>query len=359
MLDLGRQPPADWFPLVDADPAGDPAQALRMGLCRRCGLAQLLEDVDGVEEPRGIEPQALVDQAARGGGDDRGGRPGRRGRHGRRVRQPPRRQLASAARRRRLPTTSPTADGPAELVVDVFGLMHDADQRGRAGAARGPARRRRHAVAAVPRARQHPAAAAVERAAARARGVLRHVGVVVGMLAELGLTAFRAWTFELYGGTVLLAAARGAPAVDASLTALLDRDRELDLRAPEAFDALAAAAATDAADLVGWLIARRDEGRRVIGYGAASRAVPLLVHAGVDADLLPAIADGSPAKQGRRMPRSRVPIVAADVLAGGDADLVLLFVPDLLAEVRAAYPQVSARGGQWAVSEPRPRLVAP
>ena len=51
-----------------------------------------------------------------------------------------------------------------------------------------------------------------------------------------------------------------------------------------------------------WLTAQRSAGRRVLGYGAASRAVALLCQAHVDRKLLPAVVDASPAKQGLRMP---------------------------------------------------------
>lgn len=36
-------------------------------------------------------------------------------------------------------------------------------------------------------------------------------------------------------------------------------------------------------------------------------------------------------------------------------DRVLLFVPDLLPEVRAAYPEIERNGGLWVVMDPAPR----
>jgi hypothetical protein len=99
-----------------------------------------------------------------------------------------------------------------------------------------------------------------------------------------------------------------------------------------------------------WLVAARADGRRVVGYGAASRAVALLVAAGVDAALLPAIVDASPEKLGRRMPGTDVPIVGASALHARPDD-VLVFVPDLVPEVRAAFPEVEASGGRWIDAE--------
>src|SRR6478736_6655028 len=64
VLDLGEVPVAKHFPLatdpVRADEASHP---LAMDLCQACGLAQLADDNTVADEPRGLEPQALKDQA--------------------------------------------------------------------------------------------------------------------------------------------------------------------------------------------------------------------------------------------------------------------------------------------------------
>jgi hypothetical protein len=88
-------------------------------------------------------------------------------------------------------------------------------------------------------------------------------------------------------------------------------------------------------------------GKRVLGYGAASRAVALLRQAGIDSALLPAIVDISAAKHGRRMPGSAIPIAPPDLLRSDLPDVLLLFVPDLLAEVRAAFPALDEHGCEW------------
>ena len=96
-----------------------------------------------------------------------------------------------------------------------------------------------------------------------------------------------------------------------------------------------------------WLAAERSAGTTVLGYGAASRAVALLRQARVDRRLLPAVIDASPAKQGLRMPGTDIPVAAPAELAARRPGAVLLFVPDLLAEVRDAFPEVETAGGRW------------
>jgi hypothetical protein len=63
--------------------------------------------------------------------------------------------------------------------------------------------------------------------------------------------------------------------------------------------------------------------------------------------LLAGVADASPAKQGRRMPGTDVPVISPAELVSADPDEVLVFVSDLLPEVRRSLPQIEASGGRW------------
>src|ERR1044072_4659110 len=125
VLDLGKVPAADFFPpardLVSSDEA---SHDLAMDICGRCVLAQLADDDTVTDEPRGVEPQALRDQAAdaiqrvadagwlRGHTVTEFGSP-----HG--------------------GTWTPllsergytTVNSSADVVLDCFGVMHEPDQR--------------------------------------------------------------------------------------------------------------------------------------------------------------------------------------------------------------------------------------
>jgi hypothetical protein len=59
------------------------------------------------------------------------------------------------------------------------------------------------------------------------------------------------------------------------------------------------------------------------------------------------------------MSGSRIPIVSPDELVAKRPDKVLLFVPDLLNEVRRTLPEIEHYGGRWVVLDPVPREIAP
>ena len=346
VLDLGDQPAADHFPARD-DAGPDPVHPLQMWLCASCGLAQLLTDPTVPEEPRGAEPAALVEQAA-----DAVGRVGDAGwlPSGARVAEygsPHGGSWAGLLTPRGLRSVSDSV--PADVVLDCFGMMHAADQaaavRERADrvAAGGVLLLQYHSLATIARLGQWNS--------------LRHghyayysTAALTRMLSAVGFGARTAWTFELYGGTVLLAAtpaADGGPGPDPSVQALIDDEASLGVEDPDRLAHLQQAAVSHAVEVRRWLETQRDEGRSVLGYGAASRAVALLCRAGVDNRLLPAIADASPAKQGRRMPATDIPVIAPGDLVAARPDAVLLFLPDLLAEVRARLAEVESSGGRW------------
>jgi hypothetical protein len=342
VLDLGEQPACDYFPSAD-DPGPDPTYPLQMWLCSSCGLAQLVADPTVPDEPKATEPAALVAQAAEAVARvaDAGWLPAaaRVAEYG----SPHGGSWLSLLHERGLAVAGP--DEPAEVVLDCFGLMHSSDQ-----AAAVVQRAARVAPGGVLLLQYHSLATIVERAQWNA---LRHghfayysTTALTAMLATVGFAPRSAWQFELYGGTVLLAATRaGSP--DASVEDILAAELRLGVTDPHALGVLQREAVTQAGRLHAWLTSCRASGRSVLGYGAASRAVSLLCRAGIDSSLLPAVADASVAKQGCRMPGTDIPVVHPADLVAAAPDVVLLLLPDLLAEVRRTLPGVEAAGGRW------------
>jgi hypothetical protein len=331
-----------------------------MWLCAGCGLAQLAEDPTTPEEPRGAEPEAMLLQArdavarvqsagllpAGGGSVTEFGSP-----HGGSWLE----LLAAAGLAEAAPGT------PADVVVDCFGLMHSPDQ------AAGLAER---AAAVAPDGvlllQFHTLAAIV---ADGGWNALRHghfayysVPVLTRMLAGVGFEVVHAFLFDLYGGTVLLAARRhGAPGPSdpVSVRTLGEREEGMGVTDPAVVSRLEEATRASADALREHLAASAAQGRSVLGYAAASRAVPLLNRAGIGPDLLPAVADGSPGKQGRRFPGVGVPIAPVDEVTRRRPDEVVLFVTDLLAEMRTRLPEVEAGGGRWVVVDPVVQIAPP
>ena len=347
VLDLGEQPACDYFPKYD-EPGPDPVYPLQMWLCSACGLAQLLADPTVPEEPKGAEPAALVEQAA-----DAVRRVAAAGL------LPPDGTVSEYSSphggswlgllsARGLRPVDGTAE--ADVILDCFGMMHAADQaaalRERAArlSAGGVLLLQYHSLDTIVRLGQWNA--------------LRHghyayysTTSLVAMLAAVGLSPRTSWSFGLYGGTILLAVGRegdrGGTGPDATVRQLLAAEGRTGVTDPAVVSGLQHEVTVRAAALRGWLAAARTAGKTALGYSAASRAVTLLRSAGIDSDLLPGVADASPTKHGLRMPGTTIRVISPAELTAAAPDAVLVFVSDLLTEVRESYPEVEASGGEW------------
>jgi hypothetical protein len=175
------------------------------------------------------------------------------------------------------------------------------------------------------------------------------------LLARHGLTVTRAELVDVYGGSVRLTAARTeeSPVVDAGVEEVLVRERAAGLDRVDALRALGERGARAASGFRTHLERARDEGRRVAGYGAPSKAPVLLALSEVGADLLPYTVDLSPAKAGCRVPGAGIPIHPVQHLLDDRPDEVVVLTWDIVDEVAAQLAGESAGSG-W-----EPRLWAP
>ncbi|GAF50728.1 transferase [Rhodococcus wratislaviensis] len=348
VLDLGSTPAADHFPLAwSAIDPRESAHPLAMEVCRRCGLAQLAEDDTTPDEPRGVEPLALRNQAAdavravaESGflcgdtvlefGSPHGGS-----------------WLGLLADRGFGP---PPPGRPASVVLDCFGLMHEGRQRAalrertNATASDGTLLIQFHSLAAIVIHGQWNA--------------LRHghyayysLTALHRMLHDVGMRLSTAWEFDLYGGTVLVAARHGVRSYTSPhVRRILAVENALGVCKPRTLGRLQRGADDHARALREWLDTMTHRGESVYAYGASSRAVALFSRARLDRRLLRAVADASTSKQGRRMPGTDVPIISPRQLLDASPDWVLLTLPDLLPEVRRDYPALQ---GRWITDIPR------
>lgn len=105
-------------------------------------------------------------------------------------------------------------------------------------------------------------------------------------------------------------------------------------------------------DLLSFLIAAKNAGKTVAAYGAAAKGNTLMNYAGIRPDLIGFVVDRNPAKQGKHMPGSRIPIVDEAQLTVAKPDYVVILPWNLKAEVIAQLEYVRAWGCQFVVAVP-------
>jgi len=99
-------------------------------------------------------------------------------------------------------------------------------------------------------------------------------------------------------------------------------------------------------DLLRFLLTAAEEGRSVAGYGAPGKGNTLLNHCGIRSDLLSYTVDRSPAKQGKFLPGTHIPIYAPEVLAQTRPDYILVLPWNLREEISRQLSYARSWGGK-------------
>jgi len=105
-------------------------------------------------------------------------------------------------------------------------------------------------------------------------------------------------------------------------------------------------------DFLAFLIEARRCSKKVAAYGAAAKGNTLLNFAGVRPDLLSYVVDKNPAKQGKFMPGSRIPIVDESHLRKEKPDYIVILPWNLAAEITEQLNYVREWGGKFVTAVP-------
>lgn len=178
------------------------------------------------------------------------------------------------------------------------------------------------------------------------------------VLDRHGLGVVAAQRIQEYGGTVRVLAARRADDITLNWSALkADRIRETERIAgvdrPAGYEGLEQQVRARCSELVMFLDDARRAGRTISGYGAAARGTTLLNLAGVGTDLLPFTVDRAQTKQGRLLPRARIPVFAPSRLESETLDDILILPWPLSGQIAEQLSHMRRRGTRFVVALPR------
>jgi SAM-dependent methyltransferase len=175
-----------------------------------------------------------------------------------------------------------------------------------------------------------------------------------------GLTLFHVEEIPTHGGSLRIFArhtANESIAVRPSVAELLAREDEAGLERLETYRSFGARVARLKRGLLRFLIAAREEGKSVAGYGAPAKGNTLLNYCGIRSDLLAFTVDRSPHKQGRYLPGTRIPIYGPERLRQTKPDYVLILPWNLTGEIVEQMADVRSWGGRFVVAVPEVKVL--
>jgi SAM-dependent methyltransferase len=106
-----------------------------------------------------------------------------------------------------------------------------------------------------------------------------------------------------------------------------------------------------------FLLGANADGRVVTAYGAAAKGNTFLNYAGVRSDLIRCVADRNPAKVGKFLPGSRIPVVSLEAMMAERPDFVVVLPWNLRDELVAELESIRSWGGQLVFAIPTLDIV--
>jgi 2-polyprenyl-3-methyl-5-hydroxy-6-metoxy-1,4-benzoquinol methylase len=180
------------------------------------------------------------------------------------------------------------------------------------------------------------------------------------VFAAHGITLFDVEEISTHGGSLRIF---GRHASDASKpgSSRVNNLRQQELGAGlgriETYAAFAEQIKATKRALLRFLIGAKEEGKRVVGYGAPAKGNTLLNYCGVRADLLDYTVDRSPHKQGSFLPGTHIPILDPDRIAETRPDYVLILPWNLKDEIMEQMAHIRSWGGKFVVPIPTVEVV--
>lgn len=180
------------------------------------------------------------------------------------------------------------------------------------------------------------------------------------ILAAQGLVVFDVEQWPTHGGSLRVFAQRadaGAYAVQVAVADMLAQEQHSGVRSPAFYRQFQHETERIKHELLIWLLECRRDRISVAAYGAAAKGNTLLNFAGVRPDLLPYVVDRNPAKQGKYLPGSRIPVVDEQQLRVHKPMRVLILPWNLQDEIVQQLAYIGQWGGQFVSAVPRLRLL--
>ncbi len=180
------------------------------------------------------------------------------------------------------------------------------------------------------------------------------------VFAAHGLRLFDVEELPTHGGSLRV---YGAHHDDASkpdtarAVEMREREREAGYERLETYTGYGARVEADKRRILEFLIGLKNDGRRVVGYGAPAKGNTLLNYCGVRRDFLDYTVDLNPHKQGRFLPGSHIPIRPPRAISEDHPDVVVILPWNLKDEIVEQLRFISEWGGRFAARTPELALL--
>lgn len=179
------------------------------------------------------------------------------------------------------------------------------------------------------------------------------------IFAANGMSVFDVEEYPTHGGSLRVFAQRlntGQYPCSASVDLLLRKEVKMGMTSVDFYQGFQVMTNKVKNDFLGFLLDAKRKGKRVCAYGAAAKGNTLMNYAGIRPDLISYVVDRNPAKQGKYMPGSRIPIVDENHIKSDEPHFVVVLPWNIKEEVIRQLEYIRAWGGRFVTAVPKLKI---
>jgi len=145
--------------------------------------------------------------------------------------------------------------------------------------------------------------------------------------------------------------------ISVNINTLLEEEKEFGLLGMDIYQNFQEQSNKVKYDLITFLIEAKQEGKKVVAYGAAAKGNTLLNYAGVKNDLIEFVVDKSPHKQNKYLPASHIPVVDEIKIIEAKPDYILILPWNIKDEIMTQLKYVKEWNCQFVVAVPKLEII--
>ncbi len=178
------------------------------------------------------------------------------------------------------------------------------------------------------------------------------------IFAKHGLQVFDVDELPTHGGSLrIYVRLAGNESVSDNIIGLRKSEADAGLSNLDTYAAFGEQAQEIKSSLLEFLNTAKRDGKRVAAYGAPAKGNTLLNYCGVRQDLIDFTVDRNPAKQGRFLPGTHLPVYAPEKLSEAKPDFVLILPWNIKDEIMDKMRHIRDWGGRFVVPIPKVEVL--
>lgn len=160
--------------------------------------------------------------------------------------------------------------------------------------------------------------------------------VVKNIFESIGLEIFHVDEISTHGGSLRIYAKHkddNSKFVTKEVNNLIEREISQGICDSKYYDGFQLRAEIVKLDFLSFLIEKKREGKKVVGYGAAAKGNTLINYCGIKNDLISFVSDANPNKQNKFLPSSHIPVYSEEKIIDEKPDFIIIFPWNLKNEI--------------------------